>query len=202
MNSTPQHIVFDIGRVLIQYDAEIPFRRLIPDAEERRWFFANVCTPAWNAEQDRGRSWSEAEAELIEQFPDHVDAIRAFRKYWHNMVPGEIVGSVEIMQAMLEQNRDVTLLTNFAADTFSECLERFPFLNITRGVTVSAEIGLIKPDAAIFNHHIESFGLVPAATLLIDDSADNVASAIDTGWQAILFTGVESLQSDLEKLGL
>ena len=39
-----RHIVFDIGKVLIHYDPDIPFSRLIPDAEERRWFFENVCT--------------------------------------------------------------------------------------------------------------------------------------------------------------
>ena len=50
------HIVFDIGRVLIHYDPEIPFRRLIPDEAERTRFLAEVCTPDWNLEQDRGRT--------------------------------------------------------------------------------------------------------------------------------------------------
>ncbi len=39
-----RHIVFDIGKVLIHYDPHIPFSRLIPDADERHWFFDNVCT--------------------------------------------------------------------------------------------------------------------------------------------------------------
>ena len=30
-----RHIVFDIGKVLIHYDPDLPFSRLIPDAEER-----------------------------------------------------------------------------------------------------------------------------------------------------------------------
>ena len=60
-----RHIVFDIGRVLIHYDAQLPFERLIPDSEERKWFFENVCTSPWNIEQDRGRPWEEAEAELL-----------------------------------------------------------------------------------------------------------------------------------------
>ena len=65
-----RHIVFDIGKVLIHYDPDIPFSRLIPDAGERRWFFENVCTHAWNIEQDRGRTWEEAEALLIDAHPD------------------------------------------------------------------------------------------------------------------------------------
>ena len=56
-----RHIVFDIGKVLIHYDPICPISRLIPDAEERKWFFDTVCTHEWNLEQDRGRSWEEAE---------------------------------------------------------------------------------------------------------------------------------------------
>ena len=73
-----RHIVFDIGRVLIHYDPHIPFSRLIPDDAERNWFFANVCTHDWNLEQDRGRSWEDAEALLITDYPDHAENIRAF----------------------------------------------------------------------------------------------------------------------------
>ena len=65
MPANIRHIVFDIGKVLIHYDPDIPFSRLIPDAEERRWFFDNVCTHDWNVEQDRGRTWREAEEALI-----------------------------------------------------------------------------------------------------------------------------------------
>ncbi len=56
------HIVFDIGKVLIHYDPHIPYSRLIPDDAERAWFFENVCTHDWNLEQDRGRKWADAEA--------------------------------------------------------------------------------------------------------------------------------------------
>ena len=80
MTTPIEHIVFDIGSVLIHYDPEIPFKKLIPDDTERRWFFDNVCTSEWNFEQDRGRSWPHAEALLIDQYPEHTDLIRAFRR--------------------------------------------------------------------------------------------------------------------------
>ena len=66
------------------------------------------------------------------------------------------------------------MLTNFAADTFVEARERFPFLERPRGVTVSGEVGMIKPERAIYDHHAATFGLEPAATLFIDDSQKNV----------------------------
>ena len=200
--STIRHIVFDIGRVLIHYDPDLPFSRLIPDAAERRWFLENVCTPEWNVEQDRGRSWSEAERLLIADHPDHADNIRNFRTCWHEMVPHAYEESVALMERLIDAGRDVTLLTNFAPDTFDEARRRFPFLERARGVTVSGEVGMIKPERGIYDHHARTFGLEPAATLFIDDSQKNVDGARRAGWQAVVFTDAPRLSADLLSLGV
>jgi 2-haloacid dehalogenase len=202
MTADIRHIVFDIGRVLIHYDAELPFSRIIPDPQERAWFFANVCTHEWNVEQDRGRTWQEAEDALTAVYPDHEDSIRAFRKHWHEMVPHAYDGSVAIMKGFIDEGRDVTMLTNFASDTFRQAQEIYPFLKLPRGVTVSGDIGLIKPDPAIYDRHTKDFGLAPSATLFIDDSAANIAAARAYGWNAIQFTGADNLKEELGKYGL
>ncbi|WP_037084209.1 HAD family hydrolase [Neorhizobium vignae] len=196
------HIVFDIGKVLIHYDPNLPYARLIPDEEERRWFFENVCTHEWNLEQDRGRKWEDAEALLVVQYPEREEQIRAFRKYWHEMVPHSYDGSVAIMESLIDNGRDVTMLTNFAADTFVEARKIFPFLNKPRGVTVSGEIGLIKPDVAIYEKHARDFGLTPEASIFIDDSQANVEGARAAGWQAVHFKDAETLRQDLIAYGI
>lgn len=198
-----RHIVFDIGKVLIHYDPHLPYRRLIPNEAERAWFFTHVCSHDWNLEQDRGRDWREAEALLIEAHPDHAENIRAFRRHWREMVPHPIEGTVALFEGLIDAGHDVTMLTNFAADTFSEAREMFPFLNRPRGVTVSGEIGLIKPDKAIYDRHAGDFGLDPAATVFIDDTLVNVEGATAAGWaEALHFTGPEKLRIELLGLGL
>lgn len=197
-----RHIVFDIGKVLVHYDPEIPYARLIPDEEERRWFLDNVCSHDWNLEQDRGRSWREAEAELIALYPEQAENIRAFRKHWPEMVSHAYDDAVAILEETIAGGHDVTMLTNFAADTFAEARKRYSFLNRTRGVTVSGEVGLIKPDREIYDLHARTFGLEPAATLFIDDSAPNVVGARAAGWQAVQFTGAERLRESLTELGI
>ncbi|TPN41004.1 HAD family phosphatase [Mesorhizobium sp. B2-3-3] len=197
-----RHIVFDIGKVLLHYDPSIPFSRLIPDETERKWFFDNICTHDWNVEQDRGRTWEEAEALLIAEHPDYAENIRNFRRHWHDMVPHAYDDSVAIMLGLIESGHDVTMLTNFAADTLAEARKRFDFLDRPRGVTISGEIGKIKPDRDIYDHHVAAFGLEPSATLFIDDSQKNVDGARAAGWQAVLFTDAKTLQADLERLGV
>ncbi len=197
-----QHIVFDIGRVLLHWDPELPYLDLIPDAERRRWFLETVCSPAWNAEQDRGRDWAEAEALLIEEFPEEQDLIRAYRARWHDMVPHAYDDVVEVLNRLIDDGHDVTMLTNFNDQTFTEVRARFPFLDRPRGVTVSGEVRLVKPEPEIYSRHASSFALKPSAILFTDDSPANVAAAQAAGWNAVLFRDAEQLKADLRKHGI
>jgi 2-haloacid dehalogenase len=94
------------------------------------------------------------------------------------------------------------MLTNWAADTFVEARQRFGFLNEPRGVTVSAEVRLIKPDPAIYALHASTCALAPDATLFIDDNTKNVDAARSAGWQAIHFTNPPALKTALADHGI
>jgi len=198
----PRHIVFDIGRVLLVWDPEIPYRRLIPDPEERRFFLQEICSPAWNHRQDEGRSFAEGEEVLIDEHPEYAHLIRAFRAHWPEMVPDEMSQTPAIMDALIAAGHDVTLLTNFSSETWPIALERFPRLSNARGVTVSGEIGIAKPDPAIYNHHARRFGLDPQTTIFFDDSPRNVAGAETAGWMARVFTDADGLHADLAEVGI
>ena len=197
-----KHIVFDIGHVLLHWDPEVPFRTLIPDDKERAWFLTEVCSPAWNREQDRGREWVDAENLLIAQYPDYADWIRAYRRDWMQMLTHRIDGSIAVLEKLVADGHDVTMLTNWHQDTFVEARGHHAFLDITRGVTVSGEVKLIKPDPAIYQLHTRTFDLDPAHTLFFDDSPNNVQAAKEHGWQAELFTTPEALHVDLRRYGV
>jgi 2-haloacid dehalogenase len=194
-----KHVVFDLGQVLIAYDAEKPFRRLIPDDAERARFLAEVCTHDWNLEQDRGRSWREAEDLLIDVHPQHAALIRAFRANWWEMIPGPIEESIAVVEDLIDEGVDVTALTNWAPDTFTEAEAKFPILGRFRGITVSGRVKLVKPDPAIYRHHARSFGLEPGNTLFFDDNPTNVEAARKVGWQAERYVSSDTLRADLRR---
>ncbi|MEO0498466.1 MAG: HAD family phosphatase [Pseudomonadota bacterium] len=200
--TTIRHIVYDIGKVLIRYDPQRAYLDLIPDAEKRAWFLSNVCTNDWNLEQDRGRPWVDAEAKLIAQHPQWETEIRAFRSNWHMMVHDRIADSVALFEGLLDAGHDVTLLTNFASDTFRQAQDMFPFLKHARGVTVSGDVKLIKPDHAIYDLHAKTFDLDPAATIFIDDSLPNVQAARDAGWRSEQFTDTPTWRAALARYGV
>lgn len=197
-----RHIVFDLGNVLLAWDPEIPYRRLIPDEAERRWFFTHVCNGAWNLEQDRGRPWQEAEDLLIAEHPKLEPLIRAYFENHHEMLAGLIPGSAEILEALLAGGWDVTALTNYSAETFPKARAIYPILARFRGITVSGEARMMKPDLAIYRLHAETFGLDPAATLFFDDNASNIAAAHAAGWNAELFTSPGKMREDLRRHGI
>ncbi|MEX0852607.1 MAG: HAD family phosphatase [Bauldia sp.] len=197
-----RHIVFDLGRVLLLWDPERPFRRLIPDAVERQRFLGQICTPAWNNEQDRGRTWREAEDVLIAEHPEHAAMIRAYRQNWSEMMPGVIDATLAIFDQLLAAGHDVTALTNFAADTFEIARAKFPFLDRFRGVTVSGRVGVMKPELAIYRHHAAAFGLEDGHVLFFDDNPDNVEGARAAGWRAEQFVDAGRMRADLARYGI
>ena len=71
-----------------------------------------------------------------------------------------------------------------------------------RGITVSARVGLIKPDPAIFALHAKTFGLDPKATLFFDDNPHNIEGARESGWTAELFTDPARMKADLARHGV
>ncbi len=194
-------IIFDIGNVLIQWDMRLLYRELFADEEAIERFIVETDLWNWNIEQDRGRDWVVAEDELVGKFPHYESEIKAFRARWHEMVPGEISGSVTIKESLQKQGVPLYAITNFAADTFVEAQQRFPFLYEFKDIVVSAKEGLIKPDAAIYQVLLERNGLRAEECLFIDDSAVNIEGARQVGLQTHHFTKSELLGEDLRTRG-
>lgn len=197
-----QALVFDVGRVLVQWDPRHLFRALIPEVEARERFLAEVCPMAWNLELDRGRSWDEAIAERCAAFPEHATLIRAYRDRWEEMVPGAIPGTVRILEELHALGLPCYALTNFSVEMFERTLRRFPFFRCFDGIVVSGEEGLVKPDPCIYRRLTERYALDPARLLFIDDAEANVEAARACGWQAIHFLDAESLRAELLSRGV
>ena len=190
-------VVFDLGGVLIDWDPRYLYRKLLADEAAVEEFLATVCTPEWNAEQDRGRPFAEGVAELVERHPEHAAAIAAYHERWPEMVAGDIPGTVEVLAELRAAGVPLYALTNWSAETFAITRGRFEFLEWFDGLLVSGEERVTKPDPAIFQLLLDRFGLDPTATVFVDDSEANVAAARRLGFDAIGFTGHEELRREL-----
>lgn len=197
-----RHIVFDIGNVLLPWERDRPYRDLILDPDERERFLREVCSMEWHLKLDEGQGIDEAIAAIVEEFPHEEARIRAYKTRWLETLPHPNRGTVAILEALIAQGRDVTALTNFNQDLFKLTVTAYPFLELFRGVTVSGEARMVKPDPRIYAHHAEAFGLDPAATLFFDDVQANVDAARVAGWGAEVFTTPERMRDDLGRYGI
>jgi 2-haloacid dehalogenase len=203
MSNSITTVVFDIGNVLIEWNPEYLYVRLIPDAAERRRFLETVCTMDWNLEQDLGRPWAEAIEVLTRQHPDKAELIVAYSERWHEMVPGEIAGTPALLAALKAGGTPLYAITNFSEEKFVEAQARFPFLKSSfRDIVVSGAERLIKPDPRIYEILLERNGLDASTCLFIDDSEKNVAAARQVGMATHHFQDADGLRTELERLGL
>lgn len=190
-------VVFDFGNVLLDWNPRHLYRKLFTDHAQMEWFLTEVCSPAWNLAQDGGRPWVDAEAEAIARHPAQATHIRAFRARWHEMVSGPIAGSVALLHDLARANVPLYGITNFAADTCAETLERFAFFNLFHGIIVSGDVKLLKPDARIYRRLETDHSVDLARCVFIDDVEANCAGARAVGMAAIRFETPEQLRRDL-----
>ena len=198
----PTSVIFDIGQVLIHWDPRCLFEKLIADKEELDWFLADVVSFDWHHEHDRGVPFAASLAQKAIEYPDYTDLIYAYRERWRETIPGEVEGSVDILEALCARGVPCFALTNFSAETFPELEAEFGWVNLFTDIVVSGREGLVKPEMPIFHLGKERFGLSDGEALFIDDRLDNVTSGEAVGFVGHHFTGAEKLKADLKARGL
>lgn len=187
-----KNIVFDLGGVLIDLDREAcieEFRKLgYPQADE-----------LLNSYRQKG-IFKELEQGTVspQQLYDHINS-----EVGYPVEPEEIdralyaflVALPEYKLDMLRElrkNHNIFMLSNTNAIMFPYVLEKF----FTRqGLTVDAyfdrvflsyEMGMLKPDAVIFETLLEQAGIKASETLFIDDAEANIESALALGFRTYL----------------
>jgi 2-haloacid dehalogenase len=197
---TPQCLVavFDLGGVLIDWNPRHLYRKLFNgDDRAMEYFLATICTPSWNKQQDIGRSFAEGCALLKTLHPEAAYLIDAWFERYGEMLAGPIQGTVDLLRDLRTQGVPLYALSNWSAETFPFALKRFEFLQWFKGIMLSGEVGLAKPDARIYDLFLKTFAIHPASAVFIDDLEPNVQGAAASGMHGILFTDPVALRADL-----
>jgi 2-haloacid dehalogenase len=196
---TLNSVVFDIGGVLLDWNPRHLYRKLISDPAEMEWFLANVCTPEWHEQHDRGLSTAESCAALADEWPQYAGLILAWSERGEEMVAGPLPDGVKLLRQVIESGLPCYALTNMEAETYPKRAARYDFLRWLTGAVVSGFEGIAKPDREIYELLLRRFDLEAATTLFIDDCLVNVSAAADVGMEAMVYNGPEPV---LSRLGL
>jgi putative hydrolase of the HAD superfamily len=106
-------------------------------------------------------------------------------------------------QLQLKQQGLLTgILSNMGDNVLENMRREFAWLSRFDALVWSYELGLAKPDPAIYLYILEKLGSRPEETLFLDDRQENIDAAQALGMAALLFTTVEQLRDDLISTGL
>jgi putative hydrolase of the HAD superfamily len=174
--------LFDIGRVLLDFDFESSMRRLLQ----------NQTTDSYNRLMQAIDRRNDLESgrihphDFIDQAIQTIDpsiSREAFEAAWRNIftpIPAmwEVVNNLKT-----NGTHRLILFSNTNAIHCPWVFAEFPQFAHFDGAVLSYEVGAMKPHAPIYEHAIREFSLDPSATLYIDDLPENIATGIQFGFR-------------------
>lgn len=194
-------VVFDIGNVLIEWQPERYYDRVIGEAR-RRAMFEEVDLHGINERVDAGDDFRSVIYEAAERHPAWRDEIRQWHDNWTELASPAIPGSVTLLRALRERGVPVFFLSNIGEGPLSQGQAIYPFLREYDRAYISGAMKAMKPHARIYEMVEADCGLAPETLLFADDRADNIATAAARGWQVHLFQGPEGWAECLASHGL
>ena len=199
----PSAVIFDVGKVLYDWEPRFLYERLIPDGEALDAFLRDVVTHDWHFQHDAGRDFADTSAELIARFPHHAALIEAWAPRFGETIGDPIPGMAALVADLDAGGVPLYAITNISHEFWppfraaeAAMFDRF------RDIVVSGTEKMVKPHAPIFRLALERFGLRADEAVFVDDRADNVAGAAALGLHALLFTDAATLRAELAALHL
>lgn len=195
-------VIFDVGRVLVDWQIRFLYERLIPEGEALDAFLRDVVTEQWHFQHDEGRPFAETSAELIALHPQHADLIELFGPRFNDTNSSAIQGMPELLADLDSAGVPLFAITNFSGEFFPPFRLKYPdMFDRFRDIVVSGDEKMMKPDPAIYRLALDRFGLKAEEAVFVDDNPDNVAAAAALGIHAIRFTDEPALRAALRDLG-
>ena len=201
MKASPvRNVVFDFGGVLVRWQPEAIISSFYADEPSRALLRdAVIRHPDW-VDMDRG---TLSESAAIERFASRMGRPAAEMRALLQHVKDSLTpmpDSIALLDELAQRGVPLYGLSNMSAPMFALLKSRHDHWDRFRGIVVSGEVGMVKPDAEIFNHLAERYGLLPAETVFIDDHLPNIESARRLGLHTIHFADAQQCRRELNAL--
>ncbi|MBW6490721.1 MAG: HAD family phosphatase [Lentimicrobium sp.] len=186
-----KNIIFDFGNVLLNINPELTakaFREL--GLRDETDFFGGRGSLELMLRFERGQATPDEFREGVASSMKHMVTNNQIDEAWNALLLDFPKARVELMRKLAKTHR-IFLLSNsnqIHYDMFTSDFERnygYPLESLFEKMWFSHQIGLSKPDSAIFEFVLKDKNLIPAETIFIDDTLLHVEAAQKTGIQAL-----------------
>lgn len=197
-----ENIVFDVGKVLVEFDWENYLKGFgFPKEKYEKIADAVFRSRIWD-ERDRGLYEEE---EYLRRFcaeaPEYAEDIREVMRRSPETI--RLYDYAETWVKYLKnQGYHLYILSNYSQYMLEHTKKELAFLKYMDGVVFSCEVRELKPEPEIYQKLLSMYDLDPAKTVFLDDRAENCEGAEAFGIHTIRFCDLKQAAGELEKLGV
>jgi len=181
----PSVVVFDLGKVLVDFDYSIAVRRFAERSEADMEEIERLVNSPIQIQYESGKITTN---EFFEAIRDGA-GFRGDRAEFVSIF-ADIFSPMETMIGFFEQLKPFGIPTCVFSNTneiaIGHIREGFPFYSLFDNYVLSYEEGGMKPDEPIYDVVEKRTGESGAAILYIDDRPENIETGKGRGWQTIL----------------
>lgn len=203
-NSSLRAVIFDYGEVICQPDPAAHRELLTLTGLDRATFERHYWRDRHNYDLGRhdGLSfWRQfSHYSGVSFTPEQIDAlIEADVVLWTRLLDPRMLAWIKSLQ---NAGIRTAILSNMVTEVLGRMRRDFTWLGGFTHLTWSCELGIAKPDPAIYLHTCENLGVRPEEALFIDDKLVNIHAAEQVGLHALHFRSIDQLRADLAARGL
>ena len=194
-----ESVVFDIGWVLVRLDYRPILAHLAAhgaSVRERDALMDSIALTEHECGRMSGHGLLEKLAALAPRAPSLADT----HAHWVNMF--EVDAAMVDLAHRVSEHYRVYLLSNIGDLHWAQLAREFRLHTLGHGALPSYVAGCMKPHADIYAQAERRFALDPAATVFIDDRADNIAAARARGWYGIVHQDYPGTRAALRALAV
>lgn len=181
--------------------------------------YKNHPMPECIAQWMKGLISNKALLQQIEKFIENLKKIQFFASEFEKNLVKQTIKIILNEQEISENSKPIKpmlqlvehikrkdkhnlfIISNYAKDAANIMLKKYaPFFSLFDDIVISANIGMMKPDAQIYNYLLKKHKLKPEHCVFIDDQEHNIKAAQDLGINGIVHTDHLKTAEELKKL--
>lgn len=194
-----QHIVFDIGNVLVRFDPVQHFFAYFKEEEKTKQLCAKVFAhEAWE-KYDQGVYVMEDLKKLYrKEYSSEWEDISYILEHWLQLMTF-MPETLSYAKQLKQRGYHTYLLSNISKDSADYLKKTMPFFDEIKDGVLSYEVQVNKPNKKIYEHLLQTYALRPEETIFLDDKYANVKKAKQLGMHAFVFTTITHAIEDVER---
>ena len=193
-------IVFDLGKVLVDFKWEDIYRKYFNDEEFNKVAKATILHEnIWKHLDKNDISYQEVMNKIKDLEPILFPKIElAIQEMYDTLIPYDY--SYNWLKKLNDDGYNIYLLSNFGEIPYLKSKEKFTFMEFVLGQVISYEIKEIKPDSKIYQYLLDKYNIVSDNAVFIDDVLENIEAANKLGFKTILFDNYNNASNKLDTL--